>query len=106
MDLELLPENRDRVDTPVQYDAAEQTINPHFVRSIMDVLAEKTGSDWNMNDAGYWTRTLDANDFFKDLNETEMRQILSLIANAHGAAHHNVHNRLVDVIGEIATEDV
>lgn len=83
----------------------EPKIDPR-VRVVLDVLAEKTGSDWNMNDAGYWTRTVDANDFFRDLSDTEKRQILALVANAHGVAYQNVHNHLVDVVEEIVMEDV
>jgi len=37
------------------------------VRIVVDVLAERTGSDQDWNDAGYWSRRLDDPDFFKEL---------------------------------------
>lgn len=82
----------------------EPAANPR-VRIVVDVLAERTGSDQDWNDAGYWSRRLDDSDFFTELTPTMKRQILALVARNPGTAYHDVYNHMESIIEDLVEED-
>lgn len=92
------------MNAPLPFELVEPVLDPR-VRVVVDVLAERTGSDCDWNDAAYWSRRLDDSDFFKELTPTMKRQILVLVARNPGTVCHNVFSHMTDLIDDLTKED-
>lgn len=91
------------MNAPFPFELVEPKANPD-VNLVVDVLAWRTSSDRDWNDADHWTRQLDECDFFTDLTPKMKRQILALVAQNPGTAFNDVFNHMAAIIEDIIEE--